>query len=131
MLGRCLELGKETPLLMPYVLLEELEGISDRDSQPEIVKGKAYEVLKTAQEVIVAGDRIAIALRPSAGLWKFVKVDPKTLNVKDIDVSSYLAIKEELSPDGMQPAFNAWQGSLITHHHRQILFAPISNEQCM
>lgn len=92
---------------MPYVLLEELEGITDRDGQPEVVKGSAYGVLKTAQEIIVANKLVGIALRPSAGLWKHVTIDPETMNVKVVDVSSYLTLKEKLSPDGEQPAHTA------------------------
>ena len=99
---RCMELGREKPLLLPHVLLDELEAIADRESQPEMLKGSAYEEFKTAQEIVVTEHVLAVALRPSAGSWRYVKIDPETVNVKIVDVSSYLAIKEKLSSDSKQ-----------------------------
>lgn len=101
-----MELGRETPLLLPHVLLDELEAIADRDNQPEILKGTAYEELKTAQEIVVTEHALAIALRPAAGTWRYVKVDPETVNVKIVDTNSYLSVKEKLRPEGKQPVLN-------------------------
>ena len=94
-----MELGRETPLLLPHDFLDELETIADRDNQPEMLKGAAYKELKTAQEIVVTEHSLAIALRPAAGSWRYVKVDPETVNIKVVDTSSYLAIKEKLSPE--------------------------------
>ena len=97
-----MELGRETPLLLPHVFLDELEAIADCESRPEMLKGSAYEELKTAQEIVVTKHLLAIALRPSAGSWRYVKIDPETVNVKIVDTSSYLAVKEKLSSDSKQ-----------------------------
>lgn len=100
-----MELGRDTPLLLPHMLLDELEAIADRDRAPEILKGVAYEQIKTAQEIVVTKHLLAIALRPAAGTWRYAKIDPETVKVKIIDTSSYLAIKEKLSKDSEQLIF--------------------------
>ena len=91
------DLGKETPLLLPHVIREELDKIAEEKTAPELLRGSAYEVLLTAQEGIVTQGTVAIALRPDIGLWKYVTVNPADMKIQGIETSKYLEMKENLS----------------------------------
>ena len=99
------DLGKETPLLLPHVIREELDKIAEEKTAPELLKGSAYEVLLTAQEVIVTRGTVAIALRPDIGLWKYVTVNPSDMKIQGIETSKYLELKENLSGQRELPDF--------------------------
>ena len=74
---RCCRLakqGKDTPLLLPHQIKAELDKIAEEKTAPEVLKGSAYELLLTAQELIVQEDTVAVALRPDIGNWKYVTV---------------------------------------------------------
>ena len=92
---RFLDLGKETPLLLPHVIKEELDKVAG--AQTGLQTGPAYELLLTGQEVIVAQGKVAIALRPDIGLWKYATVDPSDLKIQAIEAAKYLELKENLS----------------------------------
>lgn len=92
---RFLDLGKETPLLLPHVIKEELDKIAG--AQTGLQTGPAYELLLTGQEVIVTEGKVAIALRPDIGLWKYISVDPSDMKIQAVDAAKYLELKENLS----------------------------------
>ena len=98
---RLVELGKETPLLLPHIIKEQLDKITEEKTAPELLQGSAYEVLLTAQEMIVRKETVAIALRPDIGLWKYVTVNSSTMKVQGVETAAYLAFKEKLSGQRM------------------------------
>ena len=98
---RLSELGKESPLLLPHSIKQELDKIAEEKTAPELLKGSAYEVLLTAQEMIVRKQQVAIALRPDIGWWKYVIVDTSSMKIQGLETAAYLEFKEKLSPQRM------------------------------
>ncbi len=98
---RLSELGQETPLILPHVIKSELEKVAEETTAPELLRGKAYELLLTAQEMIVRENTVAIALRPDIGFWKYVTVDSSSMNIMGVETAAYLAFKEKLSGQRM------------------------------
>ena len=92
---RFLDLGKETRLLLPHVIKEELDKIAG--AHKELKTGPAYEMMLTGQEAIVSQGKVAIALRPDIGLWKHITVDPSNMKIQEVEASRYLELKETLS----------------------------------
>ena len=98
---RLSEIGQETPLILPHVIKTELENVAEEKTAPELLRGKAYELLLTAQEMIVRQNMVAVALRPDIGLWKYVIVDSSSMDIKGVETAAYLAFKEKLSGQRM------------------------------
>jgi len=98
---RLSELGQETPLILPHVIKSELEKVAEETTAPELLRGKAYELLLTAQEMIVRENTVAIARRPDIGFWKYVTVDSSSMNIMGVETAAYLAFKEKLSGQRM------------------------------
>lgn len=98
---RLSELGQETPLILPHVIKSELEKVAEEKIAPDLLRGKAYELLLTAQEMIVRENTVAIALRPDIGFWKYVTVDSSSMNIMGVETAAYLAFKEKLSGQRM------------------------------
>ena len=69
------------------------------------MKGLAYQVLLTAQEMIVINGTVAVALRPDIGLWKYVTVDASSMKVQGIEAAGYLSYKDKLSEQGDSSAY--------------------------
>ena len=86
---------------MPHVIKSELEKVAEEKTAPELLRGKAYELLLTAQEMIVRANTVAIALRPDIGFWKYVTVDSSSMNVVGVETAAYLAFKDKLSGQRM------------------------------
>ncbi|DBB12256.1 hypothetical protein WJX82_005134 [Trebouxia sp. C0006] len=99
---RLSEIGQETPLILPHVIKTELENVAEEKTAPELLRGKAYELLLTAQEMIVRQNMVAVALRPDIGFWKYVMVDSSSMDIKGVETAAYLAFKEKLS--GQSPS---------------------------
>jgi len=95
------EIGQETPLILPRVIKTELENVAEEKTAPELLRGKAYELLLTAQEMIVRQNTVAVALRPDIGFWKYVMVDSSSMDIKGVETAAYLAFKEKLSGQRM------------------------------
>ncbi len=98
---RLSEIGQETPLILPHVIKTELENVAEEKTAPELLRGKAYELLLTAQEMIVRQNTVAVALRPDIGFWKYVMVDSSSMDIKGVETAAYLAFKEKLSGQSM------------------------------
>ncbi len=98
---RLSEIGQETPLILPHVIKTELENVAEEKTAPELLRGKAYELLLTAQEMIVRQNMVAVALRPDIGFWKYVMVDSSSMDIKGVETAAYLAFKEKLSGQSM------------------------------
>ena len=82
------------------MIKEELEKIAEDKTAPELLKGSAYELLLTAQEMIAREEKVAIALRPDIGFWKYIIVDSSSTEVHGLETSAYLAFKEKLCEQG-------------------------------
>ncbi|KAL8548745.1 hypothetical protein ACS0TY_007853 [Phlomoides rotata] len=95
LLSRYVEQGKS--ILQPHHLLDELENIiGDDEAKKSLSDGPFSEVLKSAQEAIVVPPFVAIAVRPSPGVWEYVRVNVHELSVEELTVSEYLRFKEGL-----------------------------------
>ncbi|KAL8529566.1 hypothetical protein ACS0TY_006839 [Phlomoides rotata] len=95
LLSRYVEQGKS--ILQPHHLLDELENIIGNDeAKKSLSDGPFSEVLKSAQEAIVVPPFVAIAVRPSPGVWEYVRVNVHELSVEELTVSEYLRFKEGL-----------------------------------
>ncbi|XP_073052477.1 sucrose synthase 2 [Primulina eburnea] len=95
LLSRYVEQGKS--ILQPHHLIDVLDNIiGDDDSRKKLSDGPFGEVLKSAQEAIVLPPFVAIAVRPSPGVWEYVRVNVHELSVEQLTVSEYLRFKEEL-----------------------------------
>ena len=92
---RFLDLGKETPLLLPHVIKEELDKIAV--AHKDLQTGPAYQKMLTGQEVIITQEKVVIALRPDIGLWKYITIDPSNMKIQAVEASKYLELKENLS----------------------------------
>ncbi len=69
---RLLDLGAEHPILLPHVLLDELNRIAKNSGNDEIMYSSFATLLRTAVEVVVKAPCVALALRPKAGSWLYV-----------------------------------------------------------
>lgn len=49
------------------------------------------------QEAIILPPFVALAVRPSPGVWEYVRVNVYELSVEQLSVSEYLRFKEELA----------------------------------
>lgn len=54
-------------------------------------------VIVTIQEAIVLPPWVALAIRPSPGVWEYVRVNVSELAVEELTVPAYLQFKEELT----------------------------------
>jgi sucrose synthase len=89
--------GQGKGILQPHNLIDELENVIGDDSCREKLRSGPFgEILKSAQEAIVSPPFVAIAVRPSPGVWEYVRVDVNELSVEQLSISEYLKFKEEL-----------------------------------
>ncbi|KMZ63091.1 Sucrose synthase [Zostera marina] len=79
-------------------MLQRLEIISDLDLYytKESDFDQFCEILKSCQEAIVVPPMLAIAVRPSPGIWYYVRVNISDLKIEILNVTNYLKFKEEL-----------------------------------
>lgn len=82
---------------MHHVIKEELDKIAGGNTAPELQDGPMFRLLLTGQEVIVTQGKVAFALRPDIGVWRYVIVDPSKMEVQSVEASKYLELKENLS----------------------------------
>lgn len=53
------------------------------------------------QEAIVSPPWVGFAVRPRPGIWEYVRINVEELIVEELDVSDYLAFKEQLIGESM------------------------------
>ncbi|XP_010038238.2 sucrose synthase 2 isoform X2 [Eucalyptus grandis] len=95
LLSRYVKQGKG--ILQPHHLLDELDSILDDEQSGQSLSACPFnEVLKSAQEAIVLPPFVAVAVRPTPGVWEYVRINVNELSVDELTVSEYLRFKEEL-----------------------------------
>jgi sucrose synthase len=94
--GKCLERGKSTPHIMPHQLMDELAVIGEATNNQDICFTPFGNLLRTAVEAVVLAPSIAMALRPKAGSWIYLRFNADELTVDEINAGQYLAFKEHL-----------------------------------
>ena len=97
-MNRTLDQAKDKPeLLQPYVVQDQLKQLAKDQKTPELLQTDFAElVLEGCQEVAVHPPNIALALRPSIGVWEYVKICVDDLSVVALSIPEYLAFKEQL-----------------------------------
>lgn len=93
---KCLDHGKVTPHIMPHQLMDELNAIGEATGNPDICFTPFGNLLRTAVEAVVLEPSIAMALRPKAGSWIYLRYNVDELTVDEVDAGQYLAFKEHL-----------------------------------
>eukprot|EP00775_Hariotina_reticulata_P011337 gene11337-11486_t len=99
LLNRCLELGKDNPIIMPHQLMDELSSIGSATGDPDICFTPFGNLLRTAAEGVVISPSVALALRPRAGIWMYLRFNVDVLTADEINPAQYLAFKEHLADD--------------------------------
>ncbi|KAF8006756.1 hypothetical protein BT93_K0921 [Corymbia citriodora subsp. variegata] len=104
LLSRYVKQGKR--ILQPHHLLDELDStMDDEQSRQKLSTCPFSDVLKTAQEAIVLPPFVALAVRPTLGVWDYVRTNVNALSVDQLTVSEYLRFKEELVDGLSNPPF--------------------------
>lgn len=99
LLNRLLDLGANHPILLPHVLVDELNRIAKESGNDDIMYSSFAALLRTAVEVVVMAPRVAVALRPKAGSWLYVVFQHDEMTAESLSTSEYLAFKERLVQD--------------------------------
>ncbi|CAL0304829.1 unnamed protein product [Lupinus luteus] len=86
---------KGNSILHHNEIIAELEEIPEENKQ-NLVDGAIGEVLRSIQEAIVLPPLVALAIRPSPGIWKYLRVDAHELVVDELGAAEYLKYKEEV-----------------------------------
>ncbi|TQD93675.1 hypothetical protein C1H46_020679 [Malus baccata] len=87
--------SKGKGFLQPHQLLAEFEAIPENNRQ-KLLDGAFGEVLKHTQEAVVLPPWVAFAVRPSPGVWEYIRVNVHALTLEELRVAEYLQFKEEL-----------------------------------
>ena len=95
---RTTEQSKEKPkLLEPYLLQDQHKKLSEEQKQPEILQSSFADLLlHRCQEVAVHPPDVAFAIRPSIGVWEYVKISTDDMSVLPLGIPEYLEFKEHL-----------------------------------
>lgn len=88
--------GKGRRLLKPVDVMAEVDRIVDHYGEKrEVLDGNLGYIICSAQEVAVVPPYVAFAIRPSPGIWEYVKINSDDLSaVETISASEYLKFKE-------------------------------------
>ena len=96
-----------TPILLPHVVRDALRAVEaeaegggfsseGKEEEEEEEQGKAdlKLVLGTCQEAVACSACVGLALRPSVGVWVFVRLCSASLRVEELSVRQWLVMKE-------------------------------------
>ena len=78
--------------------MDELERIAQDHDNAEVMFTPFASLLRTAVEAVALAPRIAIALRPKAGSWMYLRFQMDDFTVEEMTAGEYLAFKEQLAP---------------------------------
>lgn len=129
---RLLNNAYEMPILLPHVLQDELKRVCEESL--EMYGDKSLKetdnfacILKSTQEGVIIQPRIALALRPHIGDWKYIRINVEEMIAEEITSTHYLAFKEKLvskySPtasDIYEPFVFEWDMEPFTAHQPKI-----------
>ncbi|XP_031407618.1 sucrose synthase 6 isoform X2 [Punica granatum] len=77
-----------------HILDEVKKTIEDELERDKVLEGQLGFILASTQEAAVVPPHVALAVRPSPGIWEYVKVKSDTLEVTGIAIKEYLKFKE-------------------------------------
>ena len=80
-----------SPILLPHVVRDALAAVEREAGKPF---EEASAALALCQEGVACGSCLGLALRPTIGVWAFVRLCSSSLSVEELSVSGYLAMKE-------------------------------------
>lgn len=125
---RLLNNSEKMPILMPHILHDELKRVCE-ESTIKYGKDSLKEtdnvgcILKTTQEGVIIHPRIALALRPHIGDWKYIRINVEEMIAEEITSTHYLAFKEKLvskyslaTSDIYEPFVFEWDMEPFTDH---------------
>lgn len=69
-----LEQGRETPIFMSHVMLDECERVATACDCPEFLNNSLCGFLKFCQQIAVVDSELAFCFRPKPGSSTFYKV---------------------------------------------------------
>ena len=98
---RLLNNADTMPIVLPHVLQDELARVCEESSE-KYGSGSLREtdpfgcILRTTQEGVIIHPRIALALRPHIGEWKYIRINVEEMIAEEITSTHYLAFKEKL-----------------------------------
>ncbi|XP_022846824.1 sucrose synthase 7-like [Olea europaea var. sylvestris] len=88
-------IGKGKRLMKLHHLMGEMDQvIDDKAEKTQLLDGLLGYILCTTQEAAVVPPYVAFAIRPSPGIWEYVKVSANDLSVEAITATEYLKHKE-------------------------------------
>ncbi|XP_039166001.1 sucrose synthase [Eucalyptus grandis] len=88
--------AKGKGILQRRQILAELDTIPE-ERRAKLLDGAFGEVLRSTQEVIVSPPWVALAARPSQGVWEHIRVNVRALVLEQLQVGEYLYCKEEIA----------------------------------
>lgn len=84
-------------MVQPYLAQDELKRLAEEHKSAELLESGFGDVmLSGCQEVAVNSPDIAFAMRPSIGVWEYMKICVDSLSVQPLSIPDYLAFKERL-----------------------------------
>ena len=129
---RLLNNAYKMPILLPHVLQDEVKRVCE-ESFEEYGDQALKEtdnfacILKSTQEGVIIQPRIALALRPHIGDWKYIRINVEEMIAEEITSTHYLAFKEKLvskyshsTSDIYEPFVFEWDMEPFTAHQPKI-----------
>ncbi len=93
--------------VMRSELRETMEALSAEQENSSLLSSPLGDVLRSCEEAAIDGPWVAISVRWRPGRWQFLRFHAEAVDVEEIDVSEFLAVKERLV-DG-QDSRDQWQ----------------------
>uniref|UniRef100_A0A7N0U4Y2 Sucrose synthase n=1 Tax=Kalanchoe fedtschenkoi TaxID=63787 RepID=A0A7N0U4Y2_KALFE len=82
-------------MLKPHDIMSELENtIEDKAERGKVMQGLLGYILTATKEAAVVPPYVALAVRPSPGVWEYVRVNADDLVVDELSAADYLKLKE-------------------------------------
>jgi sucrose synthase len=90
-------LSLQRPFLLRSDLWDEFETFCREHAEAEeLCKSRLRKMIAKSQEAAVEAPWIYFAVREQVGRWTYMRIHLETLDLKEIDVSEFLAFKERL-----------------------------------
>jgi sucrose synthase len=90
-------LSLQRPFLLRSDLWDEFETFCQEHTQAEqLCKSRLRKLIAKSQEAAIEAPWVYFAVREQVGRWTYIRIHLDALDVKEIDVSEFLAFKERL-----------------------------------
>ncbi|MEW5311784.1 MAG: hypothetical protein WDW38_003470 [Sanguina aurantia] len=98
LLCRVIQQGRDSPVMRPAVLVEELRNLAQESHQPQLEESDIASALALCQScVVLKPNRLLLAFRMGPKQWTYASADVECLSIKAVTVSQYLQLKERLA----------------------------------